>query len=276
LNKDVLFVGPYEYQELAKILSNIDVFVMPSVCHESFSLTIAEALAAGVPVLVSDARAQADAIVEGVNGLHFKCADPNDLEMKLERMIGNRDLVRKLTENAKKSPVRSIDAQAAQLERLYRKLVPRARRGVRANVGRTFPLGRPLTNLLSYVRNLEKVRRTLETNRSSLTEEINGLETQTKGLTEELNKARIILVQREREINGLETQTKGLTEELNKARIILVERETELSVIKHSFGYLFMRFYATRIDRLFPEGTRRGKLRKIVAASLAILAQKSL
>jgi hypothetical protein len=38
--------------------------------------------------------------------------------------------------------------------------------------------------------------------------------------------------------------------------------ESELSVIKSSFGYKLMKFYASGIDRLFPEGTSRGELRK--------------
>ena len=246
-NKNIFFLGPYEHHELAKILSEIDVFVMPSMCHESFSMTIGEALAAGIPVLVSDARAQADAIVEGVNGLHFKCADLNDLKEKLEQIVTDRNLVKQLTKHAGKSPVRSIDVQAAQLEILYRKLVQRRRRGVHADVGKTFPLGRPLANLLSYIRSLEETRRNLEETRRNL-------EMSRISLTEELNKSRTSLAQCETEIKGL---------------------EAELRVIKHSFGYLSMRFYATRIDRLFPEGTRRGELRKIVATSIATLAQKT-
>jgi glycosyltransferase involved in cell wall biosynthesis len=44
----------------------------------------------------------------------------------------------------------------------------------------------------------------------------------------------------------------------------------ELDAIKGSFGYKFMRFYASRIDRLLPDHTRRGEFRKIAVESFKI------
>ena len=44
----------------------------------------------------------------------------------------------------------------------------------------------------------------------------------------------------------------------------------ELDIIKSSFGYKFMRFYSTRIDHLFPDGTKRGDFRKTVVKSVRI------
>jgi len=68
---------------------------------------------------------------------------------------------------------------------------------------------------------------------------------------------------------SLETEKTRLAEELDKAR-------NELSMIKESLGYQFMRFCAKKIDRLFPEGRRRGRLRKAIAASLQIAARERL
>lgn len=50
----------------------------------------------------------------------------------------------------------------------------------------------------------------------------------------------------------------------------------ELQVIKNSFGYKFLRFYASRIDRLLPDGTRRGEFRKVVVSSARILATEGI
>jgi hypothetical protein len=42
----------------------------------------------------------------------------------------------------------------------------------------------------------------------------------------------------------------------------------ELQNIRSSFGYNAMRFFASKIDRLCPEGTRRGEFRKLIVASV--------
>ena len=153
---DVHFLGAYSHSELAKVLSEIDVLIMPSICHESFSFTIREAHAVGIPVIVSDVRAQSDAIVEGINGLHFKCGDVNDLKKKLLLLARTPHMIRRLSNNARKSTVRSIDTQAKELESLYKKSIRQA--GTRGPVTEEpgFPSGRVLSNLLRYVRSLEK------------------------------------------------------------------------------------------------------------------------
>ena len=153
---NVHFFGAYSHSELAKVLSEIDVFIMPSICHESFSFTIREALAVGIPVIVADARAQSDAIVEGVNGLHFKCGDVNDLKGKLSLLAEKPYMIRRLSNNARKSSIRAIDTQAEELESLYKKSIKEAGRRGPVEEEQGFPAGRVLTNLLRYVRSLEK------------------------------------------------------------------------------------------------------------------------
>ncbi len=55
---------------------------------------------------------------------------------------------------------------------------------------------------------------------------------------------------------------------------IIHEYDVALSNIKRSFGYKVMRFYSTRIDKLFPDGTRRGEFRKVATGSiLAVINQ---
>ena len=159
-NVHILFLGSYRHDQLADVLSEIDVLVMPSICHESFSLTIRESLAVGIPVIVSDVGAQADAITEGLNGLHFKCGDAQDLREKLKRAMKDPDLVTRLSANAKKTHIRDIHSQVDELESHYRTMVRerRKRHLAKAMGTRAFPTGRPLLNLLSYVRVLENDR----------------------------------------------------------------------------------------------------------------------
>ena len=86
-------------------------------------------------------------------------------------------------------------------------------------------------------------------------------------LSEELGKARDDLAQRESMIQRLEADRSILFEQLNQTK-------NELSTIKESLGYYFMRFYAKKIDKLFPEGTSRGKFRKTVMTYLRMITDE--
>jgi len=64
---------------------------------------------------------------------------------------------------------------------------------------------------------------------------------------------------------------KRLATALKEVDEIQHERDSllqELDSIRHSFGYKFMKFYASHIDQLSPDGTSRGKLRKKIGARL--------
>jgi GT2 family glycosyltransferase len=83
------------------------------------------------------------------------------------------------------------------------------------------------------------------------------------------------------EFQTLETERAKLADELKLTRtdrLSLVaqldEVKRELWEIQHSFGYKVMRFYGARIDRLLPEGTSRGVLRRILVASLRVLTEQ--
>jgi glycosyltransferase involved in cell wall biosynthesis len=60
----------------------------------------------------------------------------------------------------------------------------------------------------------------------------------------------------------------SLERERESDEMRLRERERELDEIRHSLGYRFMRFYASRIDHLLPNETRRGQFRKMMTAHL--------
>ncbi len=120
--KDVLFCGPYLHNKLSEILSQVDVLVLPSLCNESYSFTIREALAAGIPVITSDIRAQSEAIIEDYNGLHFRNGDTTDLTTKMENIAKDTRLYQKLSENAIRTHITSIQEQTKQLEDLYSKI----------------------------------------------------------------------------------------------------------------------------------------------------------
>jgi glycosyltransferase involved in cell wall biosynthesis len=75
-------VLPGWHHEARSLLCGFDVFVLPSI-YEGFPLAILEAMAAGLPCVVSDVDGVAEAVVDGETG--FVCP-PNATQMWLERI----------------------------------------------------------------------------------------------------------------------------------------------------------------------------------------------
>lgn len=78
----VTFEGRWAQQKIYSLLVNYDLFIQPS-RNEGFGLTIAEAMAAKVPVLVSDIPAPMEVIDDGRLGLSFENENPADCAEKL-------------------------------------------------------------------------------------------------------------------------------------------------------------------------------------------------
>lgn len=68
LNTHIQLLGYRPNDELPHYLAAADLFVMPSLCHEGFPLTILEALATGLPVLATHIGGIPDAIDDGRTG----------------------------------------------------------------------------------------------------------------------------------------------------------------------------------------------------------------
>jgi glycosyltransferase involved in cell wall biosynthesis len=213
----VQFLGNYSHEQLPDILSHVDVVVQPSICHESYSLAIREAFAAGIPVIVSNIRAQMDAVRNEKNGLHFRAGDAVDLSHKMNLFIQNPAL---LHDYSKHIPhVRSITDQASEFAKIYQKLIQAKRRSRPTMVARLSTAREYRTDAL--LQRLEQVFRP--------------------------------------SIVATRDQLESLRNERESLR-------NELEAIHGSLGYKWMTFYSSRIDRLMPDGTKRGKLRKKVTS----------
>ncbi len=97
----VVFEGAVSQEFLPFYYRSADVFVAPSVGGESFGIVIAEAMAASVPVVVSDIEGYKRLVRAYKTGMVFKNSDAFDLAAKLEIVLNNRDYALKLAQNAR-------------------------------------------------------------------------------------------------------------------------------------------------------------------------------
>jgi glycosyltransferase involved in cell wall biosynthesis len=110
--------------DIARELSGLDILVHASVVPEPFGNVIIEGLAAGVPVVASDAGGPAETITDEENGLLVQPGDVKALAGALRRLIADAGLRARLSTAG---PARAADFQptaiGARVEQVCRDLV---------------------------------------------------------------------------------------------------------------------------------------------------------
>tara|TARA_R110002074_G_scaffold316814_2_gene487295 strand:- start:7198 stop:8385 length:1188 start_codon:yes stop_codon:yes gene_type:complete len=79
----VSWLGRLPPDEVRRHVAEARMLVNPSICYETFGLTIVEAFAATTPVVVSGHGAFAEIVLDGITGLHFSPSDSSDLAEKV-------------------------------------------------------------------------------------------------------------------------------------------------------------------------------------------------
>ena len=111
--------GKYERSELSILLRDVDCVVVPSLVPEAGPIVPREALASGVPILVSRLGALPELIVEGENGFTFDPNDPVDLAKKLRSLAADKALLTRLRAGARRSPIVTVSEHTNRIRRIY-------------------------------------------------------------------------------------------------------------------------------------------------------------
>lgn len=119
LTPDIIIPGFLDASARRAALAAADVFVLPALGGEGLPITVLEALAAGVPVLISPACGLP--IIEHANAGVIAPAEPDAIAAALRAMLANAELQQERRVNARQLARDhfSWDAVAAQIEAVY-------------------------------------------------------------------------------------------------------------------------------------------------------------
>ncbi|MFT7667533.1 MAG: glycosyltransferase involved in cell wall biosynthesis/GT2 family glycosyltransferase [Planctomycetota bacterium] len=117
----VEFKGRFDNARLSEVYAEIDVLIVPSVWYENSPITIHEAFLTETPVLASDIGGMAEFVKDGVDGLHFRVGDADDLAAKMQRFVDEPNLVEDLSQNFMR--IKTIAENGEELEFRYRGLL---------------------------------------------------------------------------------------------------------------------------------------------------------
>ena len=118
ISSSVRFLGALPREEALRELAGAALLVFPSLWYEQFAITPLEAMALGVPVLVSDVARGATIVEDGVTGRFFPAGDFAALAAALRELLAAPETLRRMGDAARAAFEASDCAPSRNLARL--------------------------------------------------------------------------------------------------------------------------------------------------------------
>jgi L-malate glycosyltransferase len=118
---DIKFLGRQEQME--DILAISDLFILPSE-YESFGLVALEAMAAGVPVISTNAGGLPEINIEGVTGYLSNVGDVENMSKNIIHIFSDDNALKEMKKNALEQAQKfDINTIVPVYENLYKKVL---------------------------------------------------------------------------------------------------------------------------------------------------------
>lgn len=100
VNERVNFLGSIPNSEIVKYLKVSDIFIRPSL-SEGQGISFIEAMAAGLPIIATKVGGIPDFLVDEETGLFVKTNSPEDISVKVHKLVVNVELKKKISNNVR-------------------------------------------------------------------------------------------------------------------------------------------------------------------------------
>lgn len=122
IEKQINFVGLLPHEKLPAYYQSACVYVLPSL-NEGMSNSMLEALASGLPLIATNTGGTSELVEEGINGFIVKMKDTQDLANKIEILMKDEELRKKMGEaSRRKAESMSWEKVAEDYANLYHKI----------------------------------------------------------------------------------------------------------------------------------------------------------
>jgi glycosyltransferase involved in cell wall biosynthesis len=121
----VKFIGFVQNVELPQYLNTMDVYVSTSLSDAGIAASTAEAMACGLPVIVTDVADNRKWVEDGVNGFVIRIKDPKSLAEKIIYLLKNEDIRKQFGKISRKIIEERNDyyKEMEKMENIYEQLV---------------------------------------------------------------------------------------------------------------------------------------------------------
>jgi glycosyltransferase involved in cell wall biosynthesis len=128
LGDRVQFLGRQDKATVLRLMQGAYALVFPSIWYEGFPLTIAEAFACGLPVVVPNLGSMAEIVKDGVTGLQYRPGDVGDLAARLRWLMIHGEMRSKFAWAAREQfeTRYTPEANYGELMEIYQKVCDKA------------------------------------------------------------------------------------------------------------------------------------------------------
>ncbi len=135
---NVTFLGQISPQDVRREMAAAAVLIVPSTCLEAFPLVLAEAFAAGLPVIVSDIGALQEIVEQGVTGVRVPVGQPDTLAAAVNGLVDDPETLNAYGSAARRTYLArySPNANYQQLLSIYERVCPPAHPRARSTSSR--------------------------------------------------------------------------------------------------------------------------------------------
>ncbi len=134
----IQFRGVYNETQVGDILQCSDIVVIPSNWHENNTITMREALACNVPVIVSDAGGMTEVVKDSVNGFVFRMGDSKHLNEIMEKVIQDPKILNPLKQNINSTMMMAVEQEAFAYLQNYQACLRNSGGGIKFYSGNRF------------------------------------------------------------------------------------------------------------------------------------------
>ncbi|AWB09555.1 MAG TPA: glycosyltransferase [Thermodesulfobium narugense] len=117
----VIYMGSYERDDLPKILSSMDLGILPYL-YESYSMVTRELLYFGIPVISFNTYGIDEIIKDSYNGFLIELGDVESMKEKIVYILDNKELIAKLKEGAFNTSIITPQEEARMLDEIYKRI----------------------------------------------------------------------------------------------------------------------------------------------------------
>ncbi len=128
--KRIEWLPEYRNEEIVdEVFNHVDCLVVPSIWVENSPLVIHEAQQARLPVITSNTGGMAEYVRHGYNGLLFEHRNPVDLAKRMQELVDNSSLCRKLGKRgylfSENGDIPDIRTHVSRISSIYSSLIDR-------------------------------------------------------------------------------------------------------------------------------------------------------
>jgi len=126
----IRFVGFVENDELPQYLALADIYVSTSLSDAGLSASTAEAMACGLPVVITDYGNNREWVEDGISGFVVPLRNPEALASKIIYLLHNEEKRRKFGQANRQTIEQRInqEKEMGRMEKLYNELIERYKR----------------------------------------------------------------------------------------------------------------------------------------------------